>query len=131
MPTWSSFPSFEWSLSRSCWSIRSPAKLQRSRPNGSRVALLPTVSDPYCLPQRLPQPVPRSRLPVQVAFHTAWRVKAAQVVRGVERARSSKSLDTPCYTSATAREAPSNLLLALLLPAASAGGIDMTLPQTR
>ncbi len=48
---------------------------------------------------------------------SAYRVKAAQAVLGVERARLY-SLDTVCYTWATAREAAPSLHPALVVGAA-------------
>jgi hypothetical protein len=59
-----------------------------------------------CLSNVCRSPRPRPRLPVRVASHTAYRVKAAQVVLGMVGARLY-SLDTICYTWATAREAAS------------------------
>ncbi|SRR5579884_170356 len=52
---------------------------QRSRPNGPRSVLSADLESSCWAPvQRLPQPTPRPRLPVRVASHRAWLVKAAQ-----------------------------------------------------
>jgi len=87
---------------------REPKRLQRSRPSGPRVVPLLNVGNSlYCSNVcRSPNRVPDSRCGLLLTQHTVSRPR--RWMWGMVGARLY-SLDTVCYTWATAREAASSL----------------------
>jgi len=103
---------FELNLPRSCCSILSSAKLQRSRPSGPRVTLLPNVQiAPQCSNVcRSPNRVPDSRCGLLLTQHGLSRPRRwCWVWSGRVHRSEAKSLDCHAILGQPPREAASSL----------------------